>query len=451
MQSQWDQTSEKLDSSASATNGGGHSGLVMLGLNYRTASINLREKLAFSPQTVPRVLRQVISYPHVQEAMLLSTCNRTDLYAVVNTPDEWEPLLLQLLASNSHATTEEIEDHLYTYTGEDVARHLFGVASGLDSMVVGEVEIVHQVKQAAELARAEGVVGTVLHRLADQALAASKRARSQTGIDEGGLSVASIAVSAAKRIFGDLGKLTVMVLGAGETAELALHHLVSKGARRVLVANRTREHAERLAALAGGEVLGLDTFGHRLPEADIVISCLASPEPVVTSAMLTDVMEQRQRRPLLVLDLAVPRNVEPSVGSIANVHLIDVDGLEQTATQNAEARQDEVCKAARIVDEEAAEFGKWLLARKAVPTIIELQRCMEETRTGVAQRLAAELENSENHHGQIIDRYTKLLVRRLLDPPLRELNESACSEDAEQRIHTIRKLFDLTNKLHHDS
>ena len=217
------------------------------------------------------------------------------------------------------------------------------------------------------------------------------------------------------------------------------------------MANRTREHAERLAALAGGEVLGLDTFGHRLHEADIIISCLTSPEAVVTSAMLTDVMERRQRRPLLVLDLAVPRNVEPSVGSIANVHLIDVDGLEQTATHNAQARQDEVCKAARIVDEEAAEFGKWLLARKAVPTIIELQRCMEETRTGVAQRLAAELENSENHHRQIIDRYTKLLVRRLLDPPLRELNESACSEDAEQRIHTIRKLFDLTNKLHHDS
>jgi len=188
-----------------------------------------------------------------------------------------------------------------------------------------------------------------------------------------------------------------------------------------------------------------------LHEADIVISCLTSPEPVVTSAMFTDVMERRQRRPLLVLDLAVPRNVEPSVGSIANVHLIDVDGLEQTATQNAQARQDEVCKAARIVDEEAAEFDKWLLSRKVVPTIIELQRCMEETRTGVAQQLAAELENSGNHHGQIIDKYTKLLVRRLLDAPVRGLNESACSEDAEQRIDTIRKLFDLTNRLNHDS
>lgn len=451
MQLQPDLSGEEGRGSACANNGSGHSGLVMIGLNYRSAPIGVREKLAFSPQGMSPVLQQVMNCPHVQEAMLLSTCNRTELYAVVNTLRGWEALLVPLLASNCPATVKEIEGCLYTYTDEDVARHLFQVAAGLDSMVVGEVEIVHQVKQAAELASTYEAAGPILHRLADKALAASKQARTQTRIDQGSQSVASIAVSAAKRIFGDLSKLTIMVLGAGTTAELTLHYLVSKGVRKALVANRTPEHAERLAQLVGGEALSLENFAARLDEVDIVISCTAAPEPILTYAMLATAMQRRHGRALLVLDLAVPRNVEPAVASIANLCLINVDDLEQAATQNAQARQEEVGEAAEIVDEEAAKFGRWLLARKAVPTIVELQECFEEVRAAVAERLAAELENSENHHSQIIDKYTKLLMRRLLNAPIRGLNESTCSEDAEQRIDTVRKLFDLEHEGGNDS
>ena len=451
MESQLDPSGEEVRSLAPANSTRSQSQLVMIGLNYRTAPIGVREKLAFSPQAMSPVLQQVMNCPHVQEAMLLSTCNRTELYAVVDAPCEWKPLLLQLLLDNSEATVEKTKDCLYAHTDEDVARHLFRVTTSLDSMVVGEVEIVQQVKQTAELARKAGSVGAILHRLADKALAASKQARTQTRIDEGGRSVASIAVSAAKRIFGNLGELTVMVLGAGTTAELTLHHLVSKGVRRALVANRTYEHAERLAQLVGGEALSLENFAARLDEVDIVISCTGSPEAILTYAILATVMERREGRPLLALDLAVPRDVEPAAASIANLHLLNVDDLEQAATQNAQARQEEVGEAAEIVDEEAGKFGKWLLARKAVPTIVELQQCFEEVRATVAEHLAAELENSGNHHSQIIDKYTKLLMRRLLDAPIRGLNASACLEDAEHRIDTVRKLFALEHEHDDDS
>lgn len=415
--------------------------LVMAGLNFRTSPIVVREKLAFNPHELTAILQSIASHPLVKEAFLLSTCNRTELYATIDPCEDWPLLLAELIAGQSELSPEELLSSLYWHANRDAARHLFRVAAGLDSMVLGEGEIVNQIKRAAAPAREAGTVGSILHRLIEKALAASKRTRSQVCYEEcGGLSVASVAVSSCKRLFDSLTDLSVLIVGAGETAELTLHYLVNKGVRNVTVANRTISHAEELAKLTNGEAITIADFPQRLNSVDIVICCTSSLQPILTVPMLANHPATKR---LVVVDLAVPRDVEAEVAEIPGVHLINIDDLEEMGSYIAEQRQEKVSTAEGMVEEDADDFAKWLSSRKASGIITDLRQQLETIRCQIASDLALELHIEGEAEKQLIDNYTQSLVNKILHEPIKALKEIACADDACAQMDVARKIFDL--------
>jgi len=417
--------------------------LAMVGVNYRTAPLAIRECLSVNTPDIPAMLREIMRDPAIAEAMILSTCNRVELYAVVHSGVDWYALLASHLTRRA-ADGAELASCLDCYSGDGVARHFFRVAAGLESMVLGEAEIIAQIKKAATAARAEQTIGTVLHRLIDSGLAASKLARTRVRYDECGLSVAAVAVKTCKRIFTNLRDITVMVLGAGETAELTLHYLVSKGVRNVFIANRTLARAEQLAQLTNGAALHLSQFPAHLKQTDVVISCTSSPTPILTVPLLRPVLDERTGKPLLVIDLAVPRDVEPAVADLAGVQLLNIDHLMGTASDLSTRRLEKFTMAEEIVEDETRRFSRWLLMRRAVPTIVELQRRAESRRGEVADALVRELAITDDAARQLIDRYTKQLVGEILRDPTDAIKQLPCAEDAEYRLQLARQLFAIT-------
>ncbi|MHB9130838.1 MAG: glutamyl-tRNA reductase [Armatimonadota bacterium] len=420
-----------------------HPTLVMVGLNFRTASIAVREKLTFTPQSVTTALQTFSSLPEVEEVFLLSTCNRTEVYAVVNGTDDWQAFLRSLMAEHSTATAAELDACLYFHEGSAAARHLFRVASGLESMVLGEAEIVHQLKKATTQAKDEGTMGAILHRLTDTALAASKRARTQARYYECGLSVATVAVSACKRIYSDLSDLSVMVIGAGEVAEQTLHYLVSKGVRKVLIANRTYERAAQLAHLTGGEALAFADFPQRLPDIDVIVCCTACPHVILTADMLTPQMTVHRERPLLVLDLAVPRDVAPDVADIPGVELLNVDNFQCAANTLTKRRREKVSIAEEVIDTEAEKFGKWLASRRSVALVMELQQQIEDIRAEAAASLDEEIHLAPQDQARLIEQYTKALVRDILQESIRTMKHFTGANNGSAHIEVARKILEM--------
>jgi len=422
-----------------------HNGLVAIGLNFRTAPVTLREKVAFNPQQVRQVLEQLAACPEIDEVFLLSTCNRTELYAVLRRGEDWPTLLCQALAAHCRATADELRESLYWYAGEDAARHLFRVTAGLESMILGEAEIVHQLKLAAGLAREAGTTGTILQRLIEKALSASKQARTQARYDECGLSVASVAITACKQAFPNLGDLSVLVLGAGETAELTLHYLVSKGVRRVLIANRTFVRAAQLAQLTGGEALPLAEIAARLHEADVVICCTASPQPLITPSMVMAAMRRRAESPVLIVDLAVPRDVDADVADIPHVELVNIDNLCSEAGDVATLRQDKLRCAEDVIESAVREFGRWLSSRRAVAAVAVLQEQIEALRQESAARLSDALHRSSaDRHAALVEQGTQTLVRDILCASLAAMQQLIGADDASYQMEIARRVIDQT-------
>ena len=415
--------------------------LAVIGLNFRTAPLTLREKVAFNPQQLAEALPRLTAHPAIREAFILSTCNRTELYAVVDARDDVLALLGDALAGCCRADAGELRDSLYLRTGADAARHLFRVAAGLESMVLGEAEIVHQIKQMAGIAFETGASGTILRRLIEKALSASKQARTQARYDECGLSVAAVAVSACKRLAPDLGDLSVMVLGAGDTAELTLHYLISKGVRNVVIANRTLAHAEQLARLTGGTAIPLADFPAYLPTVDVVISCTASPRPILTAAMLSPT-PRHDRQPLLIIDLAVPRDVEAAVAALPGVELLNIDNLHGAAADTSTLRQTKFACAEKILDAETQEFAKWLDARRAITVVHALRRQIEGLRAQAADELLAALPEATADQRALVDRQTHALVHDILTASLAMMQQLIGADDASEQMDMARRVLD---------
>ena len=433
--------------SGAATDREGPGHLVVAGLNFRTAPLALRERLSFNQESLPEALRHMVEHPLVREALVLSTCNRTELYAVVEVEADWPALLCGLLlnCARGEDLEPELEKAVYCHAGEAAARHLCRVAAGLDSMVLGEAEIVHQLKQATRLARETGSSGTILRRLGDKALEASKLARTEVRYEECGLSVASVAVAACKEMFPDLSPVTVMVLGAGETAQSAMHYLIAKGVRKVLIANRTIERAQRLAEITGGQALLFQDFARRLGEADILLCCTSSPHYILSPQDLRRALAERAGTPMLIVDLAVPRDVDPAVGKLAGLRLLNIDDMHsQPAEEICKLRQEKLAEAEQLVEAEAHEFGHWLQTRLAAATILELQQQLESLRAQMVAGLAADLAGAHNGDGKLlIEKHTKSLVRAILRQPIHSLKALAVAPDAEDQVETVRKVFGL--------
>jgi glutamyl-tRNA reductase len=396
--------------------------LWVLGLNHQTAPVSLRERVAFAGEALPQALGALRALPQVSEAALLSTCNRTELYAVA---EDAAPLV-QWLATHG----EGLDTYLYRHRDAEAVRHLFRVATGLDSMVLGEPQILGQVKQAWALARQHQALGNRLDRLFQQAFTVAKRVRTDTRVGANPVSVASTAVRLAQNAFARLSESTVLLVGAGETIELAARHLVQARVGRLLVANRTLSHAQALASRHGGVALPLTELERHLAEADVVFSATAAREPVIACAQVAQALKRRRHKPMMLFDLAVPRDIEAGVAELDDAYLYTVDDLERAVEDNRRSRREAAEEAEALIDLQVARFVETLQAGSRQEPLKRLRAYGDAARQEVLDKAQAQLASGRDP-AQVLEFLAHTLTNRLLHPPTAALREAALSGDAE--------------------
>jgi glutamyl-tRNA reductase len=401
--------------------------LLALGLNHQTAPVALREKLALDAAQLDLALAALRRLPGVAEAAMLSTCNRTELYAEVEAGAE-ESLVRWL--EDEHGLTGTLEPYLYRHRDQDAVRHLFRVATGLDSLVLGEPQILGQVKEAWHAARAAGCLRSPLDRLFQQTFAVAKRVRTDTRIGAHPVSVAFAAVRLAKQRFTDLERATVLLVGAGETIELAARHLADAKVKGLLVANRTLEHAQPLASRHGGYALPLTELARHLPDADIVISATASREPILSVAAVRAALKARKHRPMLFLDLAVPRDIDPAVGELGDAYLYTVDDLEQVIEDNRASRREAALQAEAIIDVQVEHFMAWWRAQGRQDALRRLRADADAHRDTLLARARGDLAAGEPVDA-VLERLARQLTNKLLHAPSAALRQAALDGDAD--------------------
>jgi glutamyl-tRNA reductase len=417
--------------------------ILALGVSHKTAPLELRERLSLTEGRAVAALRELTEAATITEAAAISTCNRTELYLIVSDPVEAESEALGVLTRKAEIRPTELLGHLYSLRGVDAARHLLRVTAGLDSMIVGEAEIQGQVKRAYELALVEGGTGPILNRLFRGALAAGGRARNETAISERGVSIPSVAVEVAQRALGDLAERKVLMIGAGGTAELVARALVSRGVDTVFVANRHHDRALGLAQRFDGEAIRFESLPEQLVEVDVVVSTTNSPHHIIERDGLEQVMAEREARPLVLIDIAVPRDIEPGCREVAGVSLYDIDDVQQIVERNAGSREAEATRAERIIDTELDRFERWLASLEVVPTITALRERGDE----VVRRVLAENENRWQDLNEAdrarVEMMAKAIASRLLHEPTRRIRRAAGHDDAYQYVSALRALFGL--------
>ncbi len=391
--------------------------VLLLGVSHKTAPVAVRERLAFTDSQLPAFLQELVGAPAIREAVAISTCNRTELYLVVSDAVEAETAALGALATRAGIRPTELAEVVYAPRNCDAARQLFRVAAGLESMIVGEAEVQGQVRRALETAIASGTDGPLVNRLFNAGLKAGGRVRAETAIGAGGASVSSVAVHLAGEVLGDLSARHVVIIGAGETAELTASALAAKGVKTIFVANRHADRARSLADRFGGSVLPLDRLPEQLERADMMVASTASPHPIVGADELAEVMHARRGRPLLVLDIAVPRDVEHACADIDGVTLIDMDGLQQVVQRNLEVREGETRKAEEIVEDELSRFASWLSSLDALPTIRALREHGEEIVEQVLAENAGRWDGATPRDLARVEAIAKAVMNRLLHEP----------------------------------
>lgn len=419
--------------------------IIALGINHRSAPIALRERVAFSGDALPLALTQMRALPSVREAALLSTCNRTELYAVAD--DEGEALIDWL--SNVPGGGSDLRSYLYHHQGGDAVRHLFRVATGLDSLVLGEPQILGQVKEAWTSARGAGALGSQLDRLFQQAFVTAKRARTETRIGNSPISVASVAVRLAEESFARLEDSSVLLIGAGETIELAARHLAQAKVKRLMVANRTLAHAQELASRHGGVALPLAEIDRHLAQADVVFSATASREPVLQQHQVQAALKARRHRPMLLLDLAVPRDIAPDVAELKDAYLYTVDDLERSVEDNRRNRREAAEAAEAIVELQVARFSETQAISHLTGPLRRLRAHGENAREDVLERARRQLAAGQDPQ-QVIERLAHTLTNRLLHAPTAAVRETARSGNLElahalDRILTSERTRDASD------
>ncbi len=420
--------------------------LLALGVSHKTAPLELRERLAFTEGRATAVLAELTAHEEIHEAVAVSTCNRTELYLVATDAVAAESAALAVLARQADRRPTELADSLYALRGSGVARHLFSVAAGLDSMIVGEAEIQGQVKRAYELALVEGSTGPVANRLFRDALAAGKRVRTETGVGRSRLSVASVAADLAFRNVkaqADDGDPRVLVIGAGEQGELTARALKQRGAHAVFVANRRYDRALALADRYDGAAVPLDSLPSELARADIVVSCTSSPHQLVGREELGLVLEERADRPLVIIDIAVPRDVDPTVRELPGVTLYDMDDLEREVARNRSGREAEAERARELVDRDVERFDGWLGSLDVLPTIRGLRERADAIVDQVLAENAPRWESLSAADRERLAALCRSLVARLFHEPTIRLRDGAEDEASYLHVAVLRELFGL--------
>ncbi|KPJ67620.1 MAG: glutamyl-tRNA reductase [Syntrophobacter sp. DG_60] len=416
--------------------------IVLIGLNHKTAPIELRERLATSDNY--EILRQVMQLPPVKEALFLSTCNRIEI--TITTEEEPEGAIKTIknfLAQYNQIDLKDFENSIYTYLDADAVKHLFLVASSLDSMVIGEPQILGQIKEAYRLSLKQRVAGPILNRLLHKAFSVAKRVRTETELAHHAVSISYAAVELAKKIFGDLNGKHILLIGAGEMAELAVRHLLGSGVKDIVIANRTLERAVELSKEFNGRPISLTEISDYLAWTDIVVSSTGAPHFVIHYDHIKGVMRQRKNRPIFFIDIAVPRDIDPKLNDLDNVYLYNIDDLQDIIEIHKHVRQKEARKAERIVEEEVIRFKWWLETLEAVPIIVLLKKKLEEIRQKELSKTLKNLKHLSEEDKEAIKVMTNAMVKKILHDPITFLKKGEKRPKVDLYLDLARKLFNL--------
>jgi len=413
--------------------------LIALGLNHLNTPLALREKVAFAPEATPQALSDLTRQPGVNEALILSTCNRTELYVDIDAGAE--RVARQWLTAQHGLTEQRVDEFLYLHADDAAVRHLFRVATGLDSLVLGEPQILGQVKDAYRAARNAGSLRAPMERLLQQTFAVAKRVRTDTRIGASPVSVAFTAVRLAERLFADLGEACVLLIGAGETIELAARHLAESRVKRMIVANRTLENAQSLAQHFSAYAIGLADLPQHLAEADIVIASTASREPVITRPMIEAALRERRRRPMFLLDMAVPRDIAADVAELDDAYLYTIDDLKQVIDDNLRSRQAAAVEAEAIIDLQVEHYSAWRRSLELSNPLAAMRRDAEAQRDATLAK-ARQLLDGGRTPAQALDFLAHTLTNKLLHAPSANLRAAAQRGDVEL-LRAAEKLFDV--------
>ncbi|MBN1344630.1 MAG: glutamyl-tRNA reductase [Phycisphaerae bacterium] len=417
---------------------------IVVGCNHKTAPLELREKLTLDEPRARQAMDALRRDYDGCEVVVLSTCNRSEFY--VARPTHARPReddMVRFLAGLCSAAPDDLVEHLYVHDGRNAVDHLFRVASSLDSMVVGETQILNQVKQALAAAEAGGAVGKALKSVFQWALHVAKEVHTETQISSGQVSVGSVAVRFARQIFSRFDDKTVLMIGAGEMGKLTLQHVLETGPKRVLVANRTPERAQRVAPRYQAEPAGFDRLSEFLARADVVISSTGASEPVLTVPLLEPVLPARSYRPLVIIDIAVPRDVEPAVAELDNVYLYNIDDLQTVVDASVEDRQAQLLDVDRIIAEHVDEFVAWRDSRSVGPVLDALRGHIDEILAAEADWAKPKLTGHPERDAEILDQLLHRVIGKLMHRPSRTLRQKATDGSVEVYIETLRRLFDL--------
>jgi len=417
--------------------------LILVGVNHKTTPVEIREKLAFTKGKIEESVDRLFNFPDIIEHTILSTCNRVEIYARANCQDSAIKAIKQFICDFHEVSPVELEDHFYSYRNEEAVEHLFRVSSSLDSMILGEAQILGQVKDAYSLAKDLRSTGLVLNQLFEKAFSIAKKVREETGIAERSVSISSAAVELAQKIFDDLENRTVMLVGTGEMAELAAKHLISYGVKTVYVTSRTYDRAANLARTLNGSALDFEAFKNELHRADIVITSTSAPNFIIKKEMVEKAIHERKNKPIFFIDIAVPRDIEPDVNDLENIYLYDIDDLHVVVSANMKEREKEAENAMIFISQEVTKFNNWVGALDAVPTIVEIRKKAENIRKQEIEKTLKKISHLSEDDKQLLRQMSSSMINKILHKPTIKLKQKTQSEDGHVYLKAIRHLFHL--------
>ena len=417
--------------------------LILVGVNHKTTPVEIREKLAFTKGKIEESVDRLFNFPDIIEHTILSTCNRVEIYARANCQDSAIRSIKEFICNFHGLSLVELEDHFYSYRNKEAVEHLFRVSSSLDSMILGEAQILGQVKDAYSLAKDLRSTGLVLNQLFEKAFSIAKKVREETGIAERSVSISSAAVELAQKIFDDLENRTVMLVGTGEMAELAAKHLISYGVKTVYVTSRTYDRAVNLARTLNGSALDFEAFKNELHRADIVITSTSAPNFIIKKEMVEKAIHERKNKPIFFIDIAVPRDIEPDVNDLENIYLYDIDDLQVVVSANMKEREKEAENAMNFISQEVTKFNNWVGTLDAVPTIVEIRKKAENIRKQEIEKTLKKISHLSEDDKQLLRQMSSSMVNKILHKPTIKLKQKTQSEDGHVYLKAIRHLFHL--------
>jgi len=417
--------------------------LILVGVNHKTTPVEIREKLAFTTGKIEESVDRLFNFPDIVEHTILSTCNRVEIYARANCQDSAIKSIKQFICDFHEVSLVDLEDHFYSYSNAEAVEHLFRVSSSLDSMILGEAQILGQVKDAYCLAKDLRSTGLVLNQLFEKAFSIAKKVREETGIAERSVSISSAAVELAQKIFDDLENHTVMLVGTGEMAELAAKHLISYGVKTVYVTSRTYDRAASLARTLNGSALDFVALKGELHRADIVISSTSASSFIIKKEMVEKAIRDRKNKPMFFIDIAVPRDIEPDINHLENVYLYDIDDLHVVVSANIKEREKEAENAMNLISQEVTKFNNWVGSLDAVPTIVEIRKKADNIRKQEVEKSLKKIPHLSEDDKYLLRQMTSSIINKILHKPTIKLKKKTQSEDGHIYLKAIRHLFHL--------